>query len=65
MTTKQINLLADAIQERHAAFDPGGAVQFGIEEAALAVAEVLQAQDPGFDATDFKHRCFAGREIVA
>jgi hypothetical protein len=64
MTAKEIAAITSAINERYRHFDPGGSVQFGIEECVLGITEVLQALDPAFDATDFKHRCFSGREVT-
>jgi hypothetical protein len=64
VTAREQQAIADAISQRYRTFDPAGAVRFGIEEAVLAVTEILQALDPAFDATGFKHRCFAGREIT-
>jgi len=58
MTVTEVREVADAINTRWRAFDPDGAVRFGIEEAAYAVAEVLSSRDASFDALDFKRRCF-------
>jgi hypothetical protein len=64
VTAREQHAIADAIRQRYQSFDAGGAVQFGIEEAVLAVSETLQALDPAFDATAFKHRCFTGRQVT-
>jgi hypothetical protein len=61
MTGSEVHAIASAISERYLSFNPGGAVRFGIEEAVLAVAEILTAADPAIDATNFRTRCF-GRE---
>ena len=50
--------IADAINERLREYYPDGAVRFGVEEAVMAIAEVLSDRDPGFSAIQFKSRCF-------
>ncbi len=63
MSTREVHVIADAINQRYHAFENGGAIQFGIEEAVYAVAEMLQANHLDFDPADFKHRCFADRSF--
>jgi hypothetical protein len=64
MTVREQQAIADAINQRYQTFDPGGAVRFGVEEAVLAISEVLQALDPAFDPTQFKTACFGARDVT-
>lgn len=60
MTSREAHDIAAAINERYRTFDPDGSVRFGIEEAVYAICDAASEENPLFDATDFKSRCFGG-----
>jgi hypothetical protein len=63
MSNRELHLIADALSQRYHSFDEPGPedhnywVQFGIEEAVLALTEMIQATDPFFNADQFRSAC--------
>ena len=49
--------VADALAEDRERFDVDGAVRFGIESAAKALADVFKADNPRFSAERFYAAC--------